>query len=200
MGAIRGFLDVLDAHVPQTVPVIDLMERLKRNACDLQALVAPRERDGGRPFAERLDPAALVRAVVADLAPLLAGHSVSLELAAGLAVDAPALQLRQILVNLLTNAAKFGDPGMPITVRLAQRGGQVDLAVTNAGPPITAADRARIFDRYERGGDGTGDGEGLGLHIARSLASGLGGSLDLADGAPGEVTFVLRLPAAASGA
>lgn len=198
VSAIRGFLDVLDGQIPQTAPVIDLMERLKRNARDLHALVAPRN-GGAAPVAERLDPGALVRAVVADLAPALAGHSVCLELAAGLAVDAPALQLRQILVNLLTNAAKFGEPGTPITVRLAPVDGRVDLAVTNVGPPITAEDRARIFGRYERGGEANGDGEGLGLHIARSLASGLGGSLDLADPVPGEVTFVVRLPGAAPG-
>ena len=65
------------------------------------------------------------------------------------------------------------------------------------GPGIAADQRERVFERFARLQAGGGDGTGLGLSVARGLAVGTGGGLDVVDppdGGPG-AAFALRLPA-----
>jgi PAS domain S-box-containing protein len=104
-------------------------------------------------------------------------------------------RIQQVLVNLLDNAAKYG--GSPVKVSAEGTNGVVRIAVSDAGPGISAADRERIFEKFyradpkaTRGARGTG----LGLYISRELAQRMGGRLHLAS-APGEgATFVVELP------
>ncbi|MDQ3698695.1 MAG: ATP-binding protein [Gemmatimonadota bacterium] len=109
-----------------------------------------------------------------------------------------ARRLRQILLNLLANAIKFGD-GKPITV--ASRpldGGGAEIEVTDQGIGIAAEDLARIFDEFVQLGKPDGDqGTGLGLAISQRLATLLGGSLDVSSRVGEGSTFRLTLPAAA---
>jgi signal transduction histidine kinase len=101
-------------------------------------------------------------------------------------------RVRQILLNLLSNAAKFGD-GQPIDVRCRPRHGGVVIEVTDHGPGIPPEHIDRIFEEFVQL-DGTGHGTGLGLPISRRLAGMLGGSL-VAESAVGRgSTFRLTLP------
>ena len=93
--------------------------------------------------------------------------------------------VREILGVLVDNAARHGDG----TVRIQARSlaGSLAIDVTDQGPGVDQAERA--FARR------TGDGHGIGLALARSLAEADGGRLDLADGRPGMTRFTLLLPA-----
>ena len=73
--------------------------------------------------------------------------------------------------------------------------GRVDLRVVDQGPGIPMADRAQIFEPFQRLGDG-GGGVGLGLAVAKGFVEAMGGELTVEDTPGGGVTMVVGLPEA----
>ena len=115
-----------------------------------------------------------------------------------LAVRADRRRLKQIVSNLLSNAIKYNRPGGWVRVRARSAGDQVELSVTDSGPGLDEAQRARLFQPFERLGAQHGPvaGTGLGLALSRQLADAMGGAIEV-DSTPGVgSTFVVRLPAA----
>lgn len=105
-------------------------------------------------------------------------------------------RIRQVLDNLLANAAVHTPPGTPVTVELTATAHAVLVRVADAGPGIPADHRDRVFDRFYRVDKArTRDrgGSGLGLAVARSLVRAHGGDIDLTSG-PGATVFTVRLP------
>lgn len=103
-------------------------------------------------------------------------------------------RLEQLLANLLTNAIKFG-AGAPILVTVERKGGYAWLTVSDQGVGITAADQARVFDRFERAvSSGHYGGFGLGLYMAAQIAHAHDGNIRV-ESTPGEgATFIVELP------
>ena len=98
-------------------------------------------------------------------------------------VMADARRLRQIAVNLLSNALKFDAADGDVTISVTRGdAGTIALAVTDTGPGIAAKDLSRIFMPFERLDSArTGvDGTGLGLAVSRGLAEAMGGTLSVA--------------------
>ncbi len=144
------------------------------------------------------DLEALVRDAVARAAPEMRDHPVELGLEKGLPpLPVDAARIEQVLFNLLTNAAKYGYPGTPITVQLHRLAQAIEIAVSNEGGGIAAAQMPRIFDRFHRtpaAQQGAQPGLGLGLYVSRGLVEAHGGQL-VAESEPGKVTtFRIRLP------
>ena len=108
-------------------------------------------------------------------------------------------RIRQILVNLLTNAHEYSPEGASIAVAARTVAAEVEISVTDNGPGIPAEQLERIFDRFTRGDAGLTQrvgGTGLGLAISKSLVELHGGSL-AAESMPGRgSTFRVRLPIA----
>ena len=105
-------------------------------------------------------------------------------------------RLRQLLVNLLSNAAKYTVAGDQIEVKAGSANGLVTVTVRDHGPGIPSEQHALVFEKFGRlnlGGKSK-PGAGLGLFIARSIAEAHGGSLDLASERGAGATFTLRLP------
>ena len=105
----------------------------------------------------------------------------------------------QILLNLLENAVKYNVPGGVIRVALGERGNKVVITVSNTGVPIPPERMPWIFDRFARGNrDESRAGHGLGLSIARELATAQRGDVRLvrSDGAWTEFELLLGLPGA----
>jgi signal transduction histidine kinase len=102
--------------------------------------------------------------------------------------------LEQVAVNLLSNAIKYG-AGKPIHVAVASSRGDVTLSVRDHGLGIGDADRARIFERFERAvRRGELPGFGMGLWIARQLVEAHHGEIKV-DSQPGcGSVFTVRLP------
>jgi signal transduction histidine kinase len=93
--------------------------------------------------------------------------------------------LEQVLDNLLSNALEVSPDGGAITVRTHRSGDRVVVEVTDQGPGLPEADRARAFDRFWRGAGLTGSsGSGLGLAIVKQLVTDDGGTVILEE-APG---------------
>lgn len=108
--------------------------------------------------------------------------------------------VRQILLNLLTNAVKFTSDG-EIAVAARCKGEVIEVVVRDTGVGMSAEDLARLGARFtaaQGAGVRGAKGWGLGLALAFALADRLGGALTL-DSAPGEgVTALLRLPVVAA--
>ncbi|CCH27747.1 HAMP domain-containing sensor histidine kinase [Actinosynnema sp. NPDC047251] len=106
------------------------------------------------------------------------------------------MRVRQVLDNLLANAALHTPPGTSVSLSVAVEGRHAVLRVSDTGPGIPAADQARIFDRFYRVDNSrTRDrgGSGLGLAVAHSLIVAHGGTIGL-DSRPGSTTFTIRIP------
>jgi signal transduction histidine kinase len=109
-------------------------------------------------------------------------------------------RIKQVLVNLLTNANEYCPDGAEIKVTANRVGGEVELAVADDGPGIPPDQIDHIFERFGRGEAGASQrvgGTGLGLAIARSLVEAHGGAIGVTS-TPGKgSTFRVVLPALA---
>jgi heavy metal sensor kinase len=109
-------------------------------------------------------------------------------------------RVRQLLLNLLTNAVKYTPPGGSVSVELARDDGRVIIAVTDTGVGIAPGDLPHIFDRFWRADTArtrTGErpGAGLGLAICKWIAEAHGGTIDAASRPGRGSRFTVTLPA-----
>lgn len=136
------------------------------------------------------------------LAEVLAAHEVQARIATDLPpAHADRTLLGQVLVNLLENAAKFAPPGSPIVIEARAMQSRIHIEIVDHGPGIPAAERARVFDLFERGGqrDSGVAGAGLGLSICKGFLEAMGGTIQIKEGAQGRGAVVeITLPAAAA--
>ncbi len=109
-------------------------------------------------------------------------------------VDVDHVLVAQVLANLLDNASRHAPPGTSIEVDAQVRGDQLEVAVTDEGPGVSAVDRQRILQMFDsRDGGGRA---GLGLAIAKAFVEAHGGRLRVEDGRPRGARFVFDLPLA----
>jgi len=89
-------------------------------------------------------------------------------------------QLDQVLWALLDNAVKYGG-GSAVAVEIAveSRNALLRLTISDSGPGVAEADRARLFDRFSRGSRTADEGSGLGLYVSRELCRAMDGDLVL---------------------
>jgi signal transduction histidine kinase len=126
------------------------------------------------------------------------GQTLTANLDAGLpVVQVEAARIRQVLINLLTNAHEYCPEGASIQVTARLLGAEIEIAVIDDGPGIPESQLARIFERFTRGDAGLTQrvgGTGLGLAISKSLVEVHGGTI-AAESTPGAgSTFRVRLP------
>jgi signal transduction histidine kinase len=108
-------------------------------------------------------------------------------------------RIRQVLVNLLTNAHEYCPQGAAISLKAERRDAEVQLVVRDDGPGMAEDQLEHIFERFTRGDAGLTQhvgGTGLGLAISKSLVELHGGTIE-ASSRPGHgSTFCVRLPEA----
>jgi signal transduction histidine kinase len=119
------------------------------------------------------------------------------------AVSADRDRIRQVMVNLLTNATEYCPEGSAIRVTARWQDGGVEIAVIDDGPGIPSDQLEHVFERFTRGEAGMTQrvgGTGLGLAISKSLVELHGGTI-AAESTPGRgSTFRFRLPEATAAA
>jgi PAS domain S-box-containing protein len=129
------------------------------------------------------------------------GHTLSVTLPSDeLRVDCDPLRLEQVLVNLLSNAAKYTPRGGHVELSGERENGHAVIRVRDDGVGIAADELARIFEPFvqaPRPRDHSAGGLGVGLTIARSFVVLHGGTIEVFSAGPGAgAEFVVRLPAA----
>ena len=151
----------------------------------------------------RLDP--VVSEAARIVGPLLDARGVTLSMTGDPAIHvlADATRLRQILVNLLSNAAKYNRPQGTVAIAWqAGEGGRVRVAVTDSGYGIAPDKRAMLFTPFERLGAEVGgaEGTGIGLALSKQMAQLMGGELGFRPAPVQGSTFWLELNGAAPAA
>jgi two-component system, OmpR family, sensor kinase len=151
---------------------------------------------------EHHDLVETARHVVESLAPAAAyaGCAITLRAPSTMALMQDRLGAEQILENLVSNAVKYGG-GSPVTVSLVDDGSTVSIEVADQGPGISADNRDKIFERFERVLEtgSTVGGFGVGLWVVRQLAEAMGGGIEVSSPAGGGATFRVMLPREAGG-
>ena len=156
----------------------------------------------GRPRAalhrESIDARALVTDVVGAFRPQASSRQMTIELDTA---DLPGRVLadpdviRQVLLNLLDNAVKYGTRGQRIRVGLRGTADGFAISVTDEGPGVPAGNRARIWEPFWRASGSAEGGTGLGLAIVRDLVSLHGGSIGVDAAEPHGACFVATFAA-----
>jgi len=178
--------------------------RIQRSATHLDAMIHDlldaSVIDAGRLTLNR-KPTELVswlEEAVDRVAVLARGHHVRIERQARdvhAAVDQ--LRLARVISNLISNAAKYGEPAMDIVVTVARHDSMLEIAVTNHGRGIPPAELPKIFDRFVRSESTRGtrvEGLGLGLYISRGIVEAHGGRMWAESTAGDTTSFYLTIP------
>jgi signal transduction histidine kinase len=198
------------AHVIANECAVDPAARRAVAAVERQALQALRIIEGlfdvcasssGKLCKEAMNLAEIVDRAIETASHLLDArrHRLTLSLPPEpIFLNADPLRLGQVVTNLLTNAAKFTDPGGHINLSVQVVAEEVILRVRDSGRGIAPELLARVFDLYQRGSDQNHrrlGGLGIGLAVVKSLVELHGGSVaafSAGHGAGSE--FVVRLP------
>ena len=191
LNAIGGYAELLELgiHGPVTAPQRDALARIQNSQRHLlglinQVLNYTRIESGNVSYHfDRISVSGEMRAAEELVKPQMIGRGLSLVMTdadPAMTVYADADKVRQILLNLLTNAAKFTDEGGTITVSSELRDDSVAIAVRDTGVGIPPSKLAAIFEPFVQVDTHltrTHDGIGLGLAISRDLARGMRGDL-----------------------
>ena len=116
-------------------------------------------------------------------------------------VSVDASRIRQLILNLVTNAVKYTPVGGSVRMQLGPANGRVALSVADTGIGIAPGDLPHIFDRFWRADSArtrTGErpGAGLGLAICKWIAEAHGGQIDVVSRPGRGTTFTVVLPSA----
>jgi signal transduction histidine kinase len=208
--SVQGFAELLMLERERLSPkqvdtveiILDNTRHLVRLLNDLLDLARS---DAGR-LAIKPTPTA-VGALVGDAVRTMRSQTESTEQSLSEAVEGglPSVnvdpdRIRQVLVNLLTNAHEYCPERASIRVQATLDGAAVEIAVIDDGPGMPEDQLEHIFDRFTRGDAGLTQhvgGTGLGLAISKSLVELHGGTIDVISSLGQGSTFRIRLPIAA---
>ncbi len=209
LSAIIGYSEMLREEMEDGADAIELapdMHKIESNARHLLGLIndvldlSKIESGKMEIFIEACDVDSTLRDVAGTVAALVAkkANALSLDLAPGLGgMRSDLTKVRQMLLNLLSNAAKFTEGGT-ITLSASRAGDRLTFAVRDSGIGMTEAQMAKLFQRFSQAEASTTSrfgGTGLGLSISRAFATMLGGEITVESASGHGSTFTVVLPA-----
>jgi signal transduction histidine kinase len=170
--------------------VLDELERMGRMVSDLLLLAR-----SDQPHFLRLDlvDVAALTDELAAKASALGSRDWRIDGVGRRLIVADRQRLTQAVVQLARNAVQHTDEGSEIGIGSAASPVEARFWVRDTGPGVPAEDRERIFDRFERGANASGEGAGLGLAIVSAIARAHGGRVELETSEEG-ATFTIVVP------
>jgi signal transduction histidine kinase len=140
-----------------------------------------------------------VERTLGDVRPMLADHRVYVTIPDDLAIRADVAAFRDVLTNLLTNAARFSPAGARIIVSATRVDGAADISVSDEGSGIPREEQKRIFDPFYQSpyNNELRRGTGIGLTIAKRLVEMHGGRIAVVSDEGIGSTFWVTMPLAA---
>lgn len=168
----------LDALRERVVPLQAAIERARQLT---EQLLNFARTQAGTSAESLVNVSTMARELIAESLALAGARRIDLGLEeiAPLSVRASPEALRLILKNALENALKYAPEGGEVTLRLLSDEDSAVIEVIDNGPGIQVSERDRVFDAFYRMPGAAGEGNGLGLAIAREAAMRLGGKVSL---------------------
>jgi two-component system sensor histidine kinase KdpD len=197
---VLGAAPALQGETKLQALVQDIRSEADRLNRDIQNLLdATRiSSDGIKPRVEWADPGDIVNSALERCGRRLAGHRVVRKISADLPpIHVDAVLVKQALVQIFDNAAKYSPAGSQITVSAHACDGRMILDVSDEGAGLTESERPQIWDRFVRGERHAGvtGGSGLGLWIANAFVAANGGKMNAtSDGPDRGTTVAIELP------
>lgn len=190
----KDISDKLRSSADRILRAVSLMDRLIADLLDMAKIDAGRLDVRKQPETSGV----LIEDVLSVLEPLAKTKRIAIEkeLTETPRVNADRDRIFYVLSNIIGNAIKFTPERGTITLRTAQRRGELLIIVEDSGPGIPPEQLAHVFDRYWRG-RASQDGTGLGLYIAKGIVLAHGGSIWAEAAAGGGSRFCFTLPLAA---
>jgi two-component system, OmpR family, sensor kinase len=202
--SIRGYAELFRrgaADRPEDLALT--MQRIESEATRMTSLVDDllllARLDRRRPLArERIEIGRLIHDVVASQRVVHPDRAYRLDVD-DIALLGDEARLRQVLLNLLANAANHTPEGTPIDISTRRENGELVIEVADHGDGLSKEDAERVFERFFRVDSarfrGDGGGSGLGLAIVAAIVDAHGGRVEV-DSTPGNgARFRVRLPA-----
>ncbi len=140
-----------------------------------------------------VDLRALCEDVIERLAETPAGTGVRISLVGEATAQGVEKKVRQVIFNLLKNAAEASGSAGAVEVRLSQQAGQALASIKDSGPGLAPEARLRLFEPFFTTKP---QGTGLGLAVSQAIARAHGGGIDVEQVEGGGAVFTLKLPAA----
>src|SRR5438552_6769620 len=201
MMVIRGYAETLEEHIDRLdhTTIVRSAGSIVRGVVQLNALIQSfadaRAVQRGQLLLTKshTDLSELVRESISDLGPLLGDHRIHVDAGVPLEAAVDAVRIRQVLSNLVANAAKFSPHGTVIAIDAESVGDQARISVVDQGPGIPDDRRHELFRKFARLG-AQSPGTGLGLFISRGIARAHGGELSYEANPDGGARFTLALP------
>lgn len=198
--AVQGYIELLNQYNDElSAETRDEFIQKAHRGCDELALMVGNIMDASRLQIEgeriRLTPVELVSSVhhvmeILEAVTTREARTVNLAISPGLFVLADELRLRQILLNLVSNALKYSPAGTTIQILALQGQGLIKISVRDYGLGVPPEEQQRLFERFvrlERDMNSPVRGAGLGLYITRRLVEAMNGRLWVeSSGVPGE--------------
>ena len=199
---IVGYLDLLATDLPDTVRS-EAIASAKANADRLDAMLDDllEAARAEQVFVPRellpVDACDMAEDVAVSLRGSFPDHPVNVVCERRRSVLGEERRLRQALMNLAANAAKYSPSKTPVAIVIEGDEGDVRFVVEDEGPGIPDDAKQAVFERFTRIGTSSGrPGMGLGLYIVRTVAEGHKGQVYVEDRPGGGSRFVMELPAA----
>lgn len=198
--AVYGWADLLIRRGTEGLPraAVEVYESAERTLTLLNDLLDLSRLDASRlqPIVRETDARHIVSEAIQAVLPAAQARSIRLETgpADGTVVcRTDPLRVRQIVINLLTNAVRHSPEGEAITIEVRDTEARVRIDVVDHGEGLTSEQQAVIFDAFTRAGSENERGTGLGLTLSRQLARLLGGDLRLESQAGAGARFILEI-------
>jgi two-component system, OmpR family, sensor kinase len=203
--ALRGYTELYrQGGLPDKEAVDNAMGRIEGESARLTRLVEDMlllaRLDNERELEmEPIDVVDVVQEAIAAFQAIAPDRPLTANLTEEAPVVADRVRLRQVIDNLLVNTRVHTPPGTPVEIAVRPNSKTVDIIVSDQGPGISAADQAKVFERFWRADPSrvrrTG-GTGLGLAIVSSLVQAHGGTIELLSEPGRGARFTVRLPLA----
>lgn len=205
--SIRGYTELVlmsEAVSPSARSALERVDSESRRMSSLveDLLLLARLDEGQRAEASDVDLTELVIETTSDAQASAPGYTWELALPEEpVVVRAVEAEIRQVLINLLSNAHRHTPLGTVVTTAVTVEAGRAGVAVTDTGPGIDPAFLDTIFTRFSRADtarSGNAGSTGLGLAIVRALVEANGGTISVSS-EPGRTCFRVDLPASQPG-
>ena len=207
LSAVIGYSEMLEEEMADAAPdLLPDVQKIQSNARHLLSLIndvldlSKIEAERMTLFAEPFQASQLMQDVASTAGALVKqkGNTLAIDADPGLGtMNTDQVKLRQCLLNLVSNAAKFTENGQ-ITLRARRDGDALEFAVIDTGIGMTPEQLDKLFERFQQADDSTTrrfGGTGLGLAITRAFCRLMGGDVTVTSVAGQGSVFTIRVPA-----